>query len=123
MTLTQLHEAVKPQFVWEQHNCKDLQTDAVLYKGKGSKGIASIVFIGISFMKGFKAREVCEYLNIETIEEYQHKLAIFKAAITDTNNGFKDKHSKAIHIKTGLVLNYLRLHKKIEFIPLNTFRF
>lgn len=120
MTLTQLHDAIRPQFIWISHEAKDLQTDAVLYKGTGSKGIASICFIGIAFMHGFKTKDVRDYLNIETKEEHQNKLATFRTAMRDPG---VDRQTKLIHLKTSLTLNYLRLHKKVEIVSIDNFRF
>lgn len=131
MTLTDLHKAIKPQFVWAEHNSKDLQTDAVFYKGDGSASLASVVFIGISFMNGFKAREVSEYLNIiddtkgagKQLEQYHYRLGLFKKAIIAVKNGTADKQDKAIHLKTSLTLNYLRNHSRIPFVALTDFKY
>jgi len=130
MTLSDLHAAIKPQFVWAAHDSKDLQTDPLIYKGEGSKSIASIVFIGIAFMNGYKAKEITEYLNLgcggrgtRTYEEFNHKLSLFKKAMQAIKAGTNDKQANAIHLKTCLTLNYLKNHKRVSFVPLTTFKF
>lgn len=130
MTLQQLHEAIKPQFVWAAHNCKDLQTDPLVYKGSGSQSIASIIFIGIAYMNGYNAGEISEYLNLNVggrggrkYEEYNHKLKLFKRAMHNAKAGTNDKQSKAIYLKTSLTLNHLRNHQRTSFIPLTDFKF
>lgn len=126
MTLPDLHAAVKPQFVWLDHNSKDLQTDPVMYD---SQSIAQVVFIGIAFMNGYKAAEISEYLNLNCggrgsrkYEEYNHKLGVFKKAMA-THKDKRGKQAAQIYIKTSLTLNYLKNHGRPDFVPLTSFKF
>lgn len=135
LSLSELHAAIRPQFVWLEHNSKDLQTDPILYKGEGAQSVASIVFIGIAFMNGFKPDEICDYLNMGMGErgtrqgverrhkDYYNKLSTFKTSMRAALNGTADTMAKTIFVKTSLTLNHLKNTRKTNYVPLTGFKF
>lgn len=75
MSLEDIEQALRPNFIWIKHNDKRLQTDPLI---TGNQSAGQIVFIGVALKNGFKRKEIIDYLAIETIDEYNRKKALCK---------------------------------------------
>ena len=108
MTILLIEQCVRPNFVWDKcpHN-----RWLTVPKVEGANSIGLIVFVGLTYMYGFKAKEVMDYIGI-TRDKYFEKLAKFREFARDEDNiRFRNK--------VGLCLNRLRLSCKSSYVKLD----
>lgn len=115
LTVEQIYEAMKPNFLWEKNPLKPLQTRD---EYTDSISIAPTVFIGLSLLYGVPEEDVMIYLDINH-EEYRNKLKRFRehiaAYLNDRENNvplnFDDpKAPQRYYSKFMLSKNYITLY-------------
>lgn len=130
MTLNEIEKALRPQFVWNSEPHKRWQVvsrrpsteDVGNHIDESTLGM--IVFAGISYLNGFKSKEVFDFLEIDRRKHTGYLVQFKKALDQERNSQINELYNdmsdlnKRIIAKTVLVQNALKLSSKDTFLTL-----
>jgi hypothetical protein len=113
--LDALQKYMKPQFVWEKNNLKNMQTSE---EYEGAKDLARMVFVGLADMYGFDQVDVMNYLDME-YESHRNKIQAFRSNFREGLARDKkgtvyliDDPIKKFYMKVRLCLNAIKFATK-----------
>jgi hypothetical protein len=126
--LKDLHDLMRPNFLWNRDGLKTMQ---VLEEHEGSKDIAREIFVGLAEMHGFESEKVQDYLEMSydshrhNIKEFRRKWKEAKRRVADGSIYLINDPIKRFYLKVCLVLNainlkyknnpYLKIYNYIEY--------
>lgn len=121
LKLTQIEEAMRPNFIFDREGLKPLQLDEEI---EGSKDLARTIFVGIADMNGHQHSDVMAFLEMG-YDSYRTKIQQFRQHWRDAHRRVDEGTQyliedpvKKFYVKTGLTLNYIRWKYNSEYVNL-----
>ena len=129
MTLLQLEEIVRPQFLWDKQDGRQWFTIEKFANNFSGAKIGIQVFSGVALMFGFSEEEIAKHCGVEKKLLATYKSNFVKAYnecfMASVNTLYQEGSftSKRMMAKTRLVINAIKLTYNLEPIYDNTNHF